>query len=322
MITDVDTSARQTARVRGGSAGVGRNSATGAAWAVAAACAFSLSSVVGKDLLGALGIASLLFWRFALAAVVLSCVLMIWHRRGGPDPFDVPVPRLFGLGVLMGLVVIVGFFALDRLDASMYIVLVYLYPAFVVLGSAALGRPLDMITVIALVIITGGVVLTVPELFTGVESLSVSGVALALGQAVLFAAYMILNERVVPPGVDGVVSAGWTTIGAATFFTPFVLFDGLSVPKGPRLVIEVGLFALIPTVVATTFFFRALRHLAPGVMAMIMTLEVALAIVWAAVFLGEEISPLEAVGAGVVIVGVILAQRIDPVGETKVAAGV
>ncbi len=301
---------------------IGRNGARGATWAVSSAFAFSLSSVVGKDLLGALGVASLLFWRFALASVVLWSALAVWRRRGGPDPMAVPRGRLFALGVLMGMVVVVGFLALERLDASVYIVLVYLYPAFVVLGSAALGRPLDTITVIALAIITAGVVLTVPELFTGVDSISVSGVGLALGQAVLFAAYMILNDRVVPPGVDGVVSAGWTTIGAAAFFTPLVLFDQLTVPEGPRLVLEVGLFALIPTVAATTFFFRALRHLAPGVMAMIMTLEVALAIVWSAVFLGEDVGLLEAVGATVVILGVILAQRTNAIGEAKVAAGI
>ena len=306
-------------------ADAGRNSARGAVWAVASAFAFSLSSVVGKDLLDALGVASLLFWRFSLASVVLWSVLIVWRRRGGPDPFAVPRARLFGLGVLMGVVVVVGFLALERLDASVYIVLVYLYPAFVVIGSALLGRPLDSITIAALVIITVGVVLTVPELFTGVDSISVTGVAFALGQAVLFAAYMILNDRVVPPGVDGVVSAGWTTLGAAAFFTPLVVVDGLTAPHGPRLVLEVGLFALIPTVAATTCFFRALRHLAPGVMAMIMTLEVALAIVWSAVFLGEEVSPLEAVGATVVILGVVLAQRTaagSVNGDAAVAAGI
>lgn len=306
-------------------ADAGRNSARGAVWAVASAFAFSLSSVVGKDLLDALGVASLLFWRFSLASVVLWSVLIVWRRRGGPDPFAVPRARLFGLGVLMGVVVVVGFLALERLDASVYIVLVYLYPAFVVIGSALLGRPLDGITIAALAIITVGVVLTVPELFTGVDSISVTGVAFALGQAVLFAAYMILNDRVVPPGADGVVSAGWTTLGAAAFFTPLVVVDGLTAPHGPRLVLEVGLFALIPTVAATTCFFRALRHLAPGVMAMIMTLEVALAIVWSAVFLGEEVSPLEAVGATVVILGVVLAQRTaagSVNGDAAVAAGI
>ncbi len=66
----------------------------------------------------------------------------------------------------------------------------------------------------------------------------------------------------------------------------------------------------------------ALRHLAPGVLAMIMTVEVALAIVWSAVFLGERITVMEGIGATVVIAGVVLAQRTDPVGEDRVAAGV
>ena len=301
---------------------VDRSSVRGAGWAVASAFAFSTSSVVGKSLLGALGVTSLLFWRFVLASVVLWAVLYIWQRRGGPDPTAVPRARLFGLGLLMGVMVIVGFLALDRLDASVYIVLVYLYPAFVVIGTAALGRPLDSVTVVALVVIIAGVVLTVPEVFTGVDTISALGVVLALGQAVLFAAYMILNERAIPAGIDGVVSAGWMTLGAAAFVMPFAIVDGITVPQGPRLVLEVALFALIPTVAATTCFFRALRHLAPGVMAMIMTLEVVLAILWSAVFLGEHVSALEATGATVVVLGVVLAQRTDAVGESKVATGV
>jgi drug/metabolite transporter (DMT)-like permease len=299
------------------------NAARGATWAIASAFAFSLSSVVGKDLLDALGVASLLFWRFVVASVVLWTLLGIWRRRGsGPDPREAPRVLLFCIGMLMGTVVAVGFMALERLDASVYIVLVYLYPAFVVIGSALLGRPLDRITLIALAVITGGIVLTVPELFTGVDTLSVSGVMLALGQALLFAAYMIINDRVVPPGIDGMVTAGWTTLGTATFFVPFVVIDGLTMPHGSHLVLEVALFALIPTVVALTCFFRALRDLPPGVMAMIMTLEVALAIVWSALFLGEDVRLIEGIGAGVVMLGVILAQRTDPVGETKVAAGI
>lgn len=55
---------------------------------------------------------------------------------------------------------------------------------------------------------------------------------------------------------------------------------------------------------------------------MIMTVEVALAIVWSAVFLGERITVMEGIGATVVIAGVVLAQRTDPVGEDRVAAGV
>ncbi len=291
-------------------------------WAALCALSFSTSSVVGKDLLGALGPASLLFWRFSLATAVLWSIVGVWRRRGGPDPRSVPARRLVLLGSLLGGVVHLGFLSLEHLDVSVYIVIVYLYPAFVVLGAAALGRPLDRTTVLALAVITGGVVLTVPELFTGVGSLSTAGVLLAVSQALTYAVYMLLSERIVPSGVDGVVVAGWTNLGAALYYVPFVAVQGLTVPDTPKIVGEVALFALIPTVAATTCFFRALRHIAPGLLAMIMTTEVALAIAWSAMFLHEHVSAVEALGAGVVIAGVILAQRTGPVAEETAPAGV
>ena len=142
-------------------------SARGVAWATASACAFSLSAVVGKDLLGALGVASLLFWRFLLASAVLWAILAVRRRRGGPNPFAAPWPRLVGLGGLFGVMTLVGFAALDRLDASIYIVIFYVYPALVVLGSMALGHRVDRVTALALALVTAGVVLTVPEALTG-----------------------------------------------------------------------------------------------------------------------------------------------------------
>mgnify|MGYP000446849332 CR=1 FL=1 len=97
---------------------------------------YSLSSIVGKDLLGSLGAESLLFWRFGIASVVLWTALLVWRRRGGPDPFDVPRWRSLALGMLFGVMVYLGFLSLEYLDVSVYIVLVYLYPVLVVVGSS------------------------------------------------------------------------------------------------------------------------------------------------------------------------------------------
>jgi inner membrane transporter RhtA len=265
--------------------------------------------VVGKDLLGALGVASLLFWRFLLASAVLWAILVIRSRRGGPDPFSAPWPRLLALGGLFGVMVLVGFAGLDRLDASVYIVIFYVYPALVVLGSVALGHRLDRVTALALVLVTGGVVLTVPEALTGTDDVGLAGVALALLQAVLFAVYMTLHGHVVPASVDSLVIATWNTVGAGLVVVPFVLAGGLVRPQSSGLVLEVILFALIPTVAATTFLLHAMGSIVPRVAAMIMTLEVALAIVWSVLFLGEHVGWIEWLGALVVIAGVVLAQR-------------
>lgn len=295
----------------GQSAG-GKNPAKGVLWAAATALAYSVSAIFGKNLLGGLGPESLLFWRFGIATVVLWGVLLVWRRRGGPDPFSVPRGRSLLLGVLFGLMVYVGFRSLEHLDVSVYIVVVYLYPVFVVVGSSLLGHHrASPWTWAALVVVCVGVLLTVPELFGGVGEVSILGLVLALATAVLMAVFMIVSGRVVPAHIDGVVKAAWNVLGAALLMAVLLVGDGLTVPSGARMVTEVLLFALVSTVISNVTFFRALRHVAPGIVAMIMTAEVALAIMWSMIFLDESVEAIKLVGAGVVMAGVLMVQFVS-----------
>jgi drug/metabolite transporter (DMT)-like permease len=304
-MTATDTDA--TGRARRAAMTPAQRSTRGVLWSVFTAFAFSSSTVVGKSLLDAFGVASLLLWRFAIASVALWLVLLVWRRFGGPDPFAAPWKRLFVIGVLFGCVVASGFIALQWLDASVYIVLVYLYPVFVVLGSSLVGIPPAKGTWIALVLVMVGVVLTVPELFTGVGTVSALGVFLSLLQAVLFAGYMLLSSKVLE-SVDGVTNAAWTMLGAAALMLPFALVGGLQLPDTGELRWKVLMFAILPTVIAALAMFRAMSFVPAGIVAMIMPLEVVLAIIWSVIFLNEELDAMQAIGAVVVIAGVLVAQ--------------
>jgi len=288
----------------------GRNATTGVLWAVGTATAYSMSSVLGKDLLSVLGAPSLLFWRFGVATVVLWTVLVLWRRRGGPDPLAVPKRRALLVGAMFGYMVLTGFLALKHLDASVYIVIVYLYPVLVVLASSVLGHRVSGGTWAALAVVMTGVVLTVPQLFGGVGSISGVGVAFTLLQAVLMATFMIVSSRILV-GLDGVVQASWTMLGAVLAMVPLVVIGGLSAPHGASRIGEVAAFAIVTGVISTVCFFRAMRHIVPGVVAMIMTAEVALAILWSVLFLGEEVSGIKLTGAAVVMAGVLLAQWVN-----------
>jgi probable blue pigment (indigoidine) exporter len=122
---------------------------------------------------------------------------------------------------------------------------------------------------------------------------------------------MIVSSRVMPQSVDGTVHAAWNVLGGALVMAPLAFGGGLVVPHGGRLIPEVLLFALVPTVIANVCFFRAMRHIVPGVVAMIMTLEVALAIWWSVLFLDESVTGVKMLGAAVVIAGVLLAQWVN-----------
>ena len=281
----------------------------GAIWSVLSALCFSTAAVVGKDLLGSLGMYSLLFWRFAIGSIVLGGGVMVWHRHGGPDLFAVPKRRALAVGVLYGVMVITGFFAIREMDVSVYIVIVYVYPVLVMVASSLLGHRVSPMMWVALAVVMSGIVLTVPELFGGgVGHISGLGVVLTITQSFLMAAYMIIGSRVLPHGIDGVVTATWMVFGAFVASVPLLLIDGLAVPRSASLILEILLFGLIPTVCSNVCFFFALRRLSPAVVAMIMTMEVAFAILWSVTFLGETMRPVKLLGAAVVVAGVLVAQ--------------
>jgi drug/metabolite transporter (DMT)-like permease len=285
----------------------GRNATSGVLWAVATATAYSFSSVLGKDLLGVLGAPSLLFWRFGISTVVLWGVLAVWRRRGGPDPFAVPKRRALLVGVMFGYMVFTGFKALEHLNASVYIVVVYIYPVLVVVASSVMGHRVGRATWLSLAVVMTGIVLTVPELFGGVGSLSTMGVMLTLLQAVMMATFMIASSRLLP-GLDGVVQSAWTVLGAALAMVPLLLAGGLHVTHTASRTAELVTFAVVTGSVSTICFFRAMRHVSPGVVAMIMTAEVALAVLWSVYLLGEKVSAVKVLGACVVVAGVVFAQ--------------
>jgi drug/metabolite transporter (DMT)-like permease len=285
----------------------GRNATSGVLWAVATATAYSFSSVLGKDLLAVLGPPSLLFWRFGISSVVLWGVLAVWHRHGGPDPLAVPKRRALLVGVMFGYMVFTGFKALEHLNASVYIVVVYIYPVLVVIASSVMGHHVSRNTWLALGVVMAGVVLTVPELFGGVGSLSTLGVMLTLLQAVLMATFMIVSSRLLP-GLDGVVQSAWTVLGATLAMLPLLATGGLHVTHSGSRTAELLTFAVVTGSISTICFFRAMRHVAPGVVAMIMTAEVALAVLWSVYLLGEKVRGVKILGATVVISGVLFAQ--------------
>jgi drug/metabolite transporter (DMT)-like permease len=126
-------------------------------------------------------------------------------------------------------------------------------------------------------------------------------------QAVMMATFMIVSSRLLP-GLDGVVQSAWTVLGATLAMLPLLAIDGLHITHTGSRTAELVTFAVVTGSVSTICFFRAMRHVAPGVVAMIMTAEVALAVLWSVYLLGEHVHGVKILGACVVIAGVLFAQ--------------
>ena len=88
------------------------------------------------------------------------------------------------------------FAALERMDASLLALVLYVYPALVLIGAAALGR--ERVTarrVVALLVASAGTALVLAGAASG--SLDALGTAMGFGAAIAYTVYILTGDRVV-----------------------------------------------------------------------------------------------------------------------------
>jgi drug/metabolite transporter (DMT)-like permease len=220
-------------------------------------------------------------------------------------------PR-FAAGLVFGSVSWLAFAALDRMPGALYIVIMYTYPAMVAVGAYFLGRPTSKHVWMAIAITLVGIALTVPEVINGAGSATVVGLILTLGNALMYATYMILSERLVrgDQAGDGLVASAWSLTGSLAFAVVIAIVKWP--PDFPDTLNGIGSMfglALISTVIASMGFFLGVRHLGPASAALVATTEPVLTLIWVVIIFGDSLKAIQLLGAALVIIGVVWSQR-------------
>ena len=288
--------------------------AIGITWVATSALAYSLFAIFAKRLLDELAPTDVLAWRFLIAVPVAWAIVLVRHRAGGASPRDAPIARMVLAGVAFGMIALFAFYGVDHLSASLYTVLIYTYPAMVAAGAALLGRPPTRTLWIALGFTILGIALTVPSVFDGSADADGIGLAYTIGNAALYAVYILATARLLrrrPGGArsDSVVAATWSLTGSLVFALGVIALNGLERPQDGGLVLNLAGLAVVSTVVAGMTLLLGLARLGPAPAALVATVEPVLTLIWAVVLLGETLQPIQLAGAALVIAGVMWAQR-------------
>lgn len=274
--------------------------------------AYSLFTVFGKNVLEEIETADVLLWRFLLAVPVAWIFIGIRAARGGPRPFSVAWKPRFLAGMAFGAVAWMAFAGLDSLPAALYIVIIYTYPAMVAVGSWLLGKPTSRHIWIAVAITLLGIAFTVPEILDSTSDATLFGVVMTLGNALLYAGYVLYSERLVTgdAGGDGLVASAWSLTGSLVFAAIVTAFSWpVSAPSSLGGTTSMVGLAVVSTVVASMAFFLGVRHLGPAPAALIAATEPVLTLIWIVTILDESLEPIQLLGAALVIAGVIWSQR-------------
>ena len=134
---------------------------------------------------------------------------------------------------------------------------------------------------------------------------TLGGVAAAGVSGVLLAVLMLLGKPLAAE-LGGLVVATWELVVASIVLAPFtvqaVRFSG---DAWPQFLVLGALF----TGVAGVVYWSSMRQLPVVVVSVIMYLEPASAVVWAALFLSEQPDPLAWIGVGLVVAAGTIASR-------------
>ncbi|MDX2005911.1 MAG: EamA family transporter [Meiothermus sp.] len=259
-----------------------------------------------------------LFWRFLAAALLLWGVIALrgWPEGGVSATGGTQVARRaawravwvgLGLGAVgMTVQVLLYFAALERLSAGLTALLLYTYPIHVVLLAWWLERrPPSAAALTAMALAFLGIVLASD--LSG--QVSLLGVVIALLTAMWYAIYLTVSSRVARHSDPLLTSASLFVGVVISIGILLALRGGLDIPQGLQgwgIVLGV---ASVATVMPIVFLYAGLARLSATQVSLLSTLEPVFVVAMGFLILGERLSPLQILGAVLVLFAVVLLQR-------------
>jgi len=293
--------------------------------AIASAAAFGSLAIFLKlaDREGADPVAVLAV-RFVGSAPLLWLLAIAAARRGPRRPL-LPSARHAAGGLILGLAgytAQAAFFqaSVRRAGAALADLLLYAYPALVVLFAWLIGRERPTARRLGvLALATAGVALVL--LGGAGTSFSAAGAAFGLAAALAYTLYILGSDSVVR-GLHPLTLAALVTTGAALAYVGALLVRG-----GWDIDFSATTWGVLAGLVATTVFaisgfLGALRLIGPSRASILSTVEPVVTVVLAYAILGERLAPAQLAGGAMVVLACVLLQlRRGPAVAPEPAAG-
>jgi inner membrane transporter RhtA len=245
------------------------------------------------------GAAATAFLRVAIAAVILGALVRPTLR--GRSWHDLRLAIAFGL--LLGGMNTCFYLALDRIPQGIAVTVEFVGPLGVALAMSR--RALDLVWIAlagaGIGLLSGG----------GIEHADPVGLGFALAAGCLWGAYILVGARLVRsfPGMSGLTIA-MAVAGVAML--PGGIASGDGALGDPAVLGVAAAVAVLSSVIPYTCELEALRRMPPRVFGVLMSLEPAVAAIMGFAILGQDLSALEGLAIGLVVVasaGVALTAR-------------
>lgn len=243
---------------------------------------------------------TVLFFRYTIAAICL-CAYLIIGRIPLPNFRTIRILAMIG-GIGFVLQSLSFFTALTVASPGLVVLLLYLYPTFVVaISIGILHQPSSSVKLAALGIALFGTVLTIGP----IGKAQLLGVILGLFSAGIYTIYVLIGEHVVQQASPITASTIMIT-AAALVYGIIVSAKGVTLPAGAVGWSAIVALALISTVLAIGALFGGIKLLGASTASMFSTLEPVVTIILSLLILQEPITLMQLVGGGLILAASIL----------------
>ena len=256
--------------------------------------------------------------RGVLGVLSLLLLLLALKKKLSLHAIRQNAARLIVSGVFIGLNWILLFEAYNYTTVAVATLCYYMAPVFVLLASPLLlGERLSLRKVFCILLAFAGMALVSGVLQTGGGNTDFRGVLFGLGAALLYAAVIILNQKIHGiPAYDRTVTQ---LFASAATLLPYVLFtEGLSfaafTPKVALLVLIVG---VLNTGVAYALYFGSMEKLNAQTVALFGYIDPIVAILLSAIVLHEKMTPAAVIGT-LCVLGATVISELPERGKTAV----
>ncbi len=248
---------------------------------------------------------SMLVWRYGLALVPLAAASAL-ARHDLRAALRSGAWRITLVGATLGAGQTLCFWeSLHTLETSVAILLFYTYPALTLaLDRLIFKQPIGLRSALCVVVILAGAgLITWPGLRGG--NLDPHGLMWLLPSPMIYALYLAANAvlmRRYPP----LTGAIFLYLGLIATFGGASLFLGLDLPASLHTWLLLLIIALGPGALTVTLFSYSVPRLGPVSYAIIANCELVTVVLVGVLALGEHLSADRALGAGMILSGIIL----------------
>ncbi|PLR84895.1 EamA family transporter [Bacillus canaveralius] len=249
-----------------------------------------------------ISVATLLFLRFAFAAMILFSYPLIKKQ-----PLAITKKLLVSLfilgGVLYSLQSTFYFVAVQYIPASLAALILYLYPVFVAVLSFFINKEkLSKPLLVSIIVSLFGMVLI---LGAPAGNVNYTGLLLALGAAIVYSVYIIFGNLVAIK-VQPIITSAFTALFASiSFLAGGLLTNTLNFQFEMSGWIPIVGIALFSTVIAMFTFFAGMNIIGPTKASILSMAEPVVTIVCSTLLFGENMSILQLSGGIIVLTGAL-----------------